>query len=213
MEKILFDNISENYQLDTSFGSLRIGYLFDKQVRNAILIETDSTKTYHLKIYKELNRKWNLVFNQDSIISYSKIIFRDFNFDGKKDLAISCDKSLGTSIFEIKLWLNISDNKTFKYVPNFEEIGTPTIDNLNKTILGFTSCCEFQEMSLNEYFWEKDKLVLRQKTEIETYNKKVKAIEKHFKPDNSEVSINEIKKKISLAEIDNIIKKYNDFKE
>ena len=213
MKELLLKNKKETYQLDTTFGSIRIGYLFDKQFRSAAFIESDSEQTYKLEIYKELNKNWNKVFEQDSIESSDpRLIIGDYNFDNRIDLTLMTDMSLGTSIIRIKLWLNENDNEVFHYIPNFEKIGTPTVDSLNQKIYGFNACCEFQEMSLNEYKWNNNNLVLIKRTDIETYNNKVRAVEKQFQSDNSELPIKETEIKLTLKDIHKLIKKYNKLK-
>jgi hypothetical protein len=213
MKELLLKNKKETYQLDTTFGSIRIGYLFDKQFRSAAFIELDSNQTCKLVIYKELNKNWIKVFEQDSIESSDpRLMIGDYNFDNKIDLALMIDMSLGTSIIELKLWLNENDSEVFHYIPNFEKIGTPTIDSLNKKIYGFNACCVFQELSLNEYRWNNNNLVLIKRTDIKRYDNKVEAVEKQFQSDNSELPIKETNIKMTLKDIDRLIKKYSKLK-
>lgn len=199
------------FEIDTTFGYIRIGYLFSSKNKNAIMVY-DSLDVKNLKIFELVNTSWKEIYSQNNISKgyFVKTYIYDFNFDGIKDLAINTSITNGAAIAFCNLWIYKSELNTFINIPQFIEIGTPTIDKSNKIIVGFVACCAFTEINIKEYFWYKDNLKLKKEINIENYTYKQNANEKYYSLVNGEMKlIKNINRKISDKEIYKLILKYN----
>lgn len=193
---------TDNFELDTTLGYIKVGYLFNNEKKNAIVISFDSLSTF--SVYELRNNNWIELYNQTNVgfsrVFEIKAYIEDFNFDGIKDIGIKNEISNGTTIMTFRLWLSKPDNN-FIYIPGFEEIGNPKIVNEKKIIQGFTACCAFSNISLTDYVWENFSLQKTHSIELESnYNAKNQQATETFYKLNTEKKI-----QLSQKEIKTII--------
>jgi len=189
---------TDNFELDTILGYIKVGYLFNNDKKNAIVISFDSVSTF--TVYELNNNNWIELFNQSNVgfsrVFEIKAYVDDFNFDGIKDIGIKNEISNGTTIMTFRLWLS-KPNNTFIYIPEFEEIGNPKIVSERKIIQGFTACCAFSNISLTDYEWNNFKLQKTHSIELESnYNFKNQQATETFYKLNTEKKIQLSKKEI-----------------
>lgn len=96
-----------------------------------------------------------------------RIYHRDFNFDGRLDIAILLSSSTDGAVLETGVWLDLP--KGWKYIPAIREIGTPVLLENRKIVRGFWSCCCNSEIKIIDYRWNNYKLEKISKTHIENY--------------------------------------------
>ena len=205
-----FDNeltkhkLSKNFEEDSEYGYIRIGNFFNAKKKNAIVISFDSITS--LKVYELDNNNWNQIYQQKnanfSRINDLKTYIEDYNFDGIKDIGIRNEVSNGTAIMTFHLWL--SEGNTFKYIPDFEEIGNPVIVQKAKIIQGFEACCVFTEITLCDYSWHKNKLSKIRELNISNYSY---GIDANVKDLSRKI---ERKVKLTKKDISEIINKYSE---
>lgn len=197
-KKLITQKSSENFEEDSDFGYIKIGKLFNNDTKNALIISFDSIT--NIKVYELNNDKWEQIYQKENV-NFARVYplqayIEDYNFDGIKDIGIKNEISNGTAIMTFHLWL--SEGNSFKYIPEFETIGNPTIIEKTKTIRGFNACCNFTEITLSDYNWENNKLIKICQQDISNYpgvtgiegnltNLKEKKEEK-FKPSESTIS-------------------------
>ncbi len=193
---------SEDYELDSDQGFIKIGNFLDPETKNAVVISFDSVSEF--SVYELQNRKWKKVFEQKNA-GFARVFgiepfIEDYNFDGKKDIGIRHEISNGGGIMTFHLYL--SDAKTFRYIKDFEQIGNPVLDQKRKVVQGYEACCVFTEMSLTDFVWEDFHLKKIKTLEIGNYayGTKAKLIDESTKM--------ETKIKLSDKEIDEIVAKY-----
>lgn len=168
-KKLIDQKSAENFEEDSDFGYIKIGKLFNNDTKHALVVSFDSVTS--LKIYQINNDEWEQIYRQENVdfarLFPFKAYVEDYNFDGIKDIGIKNEISNGTAIMTFHLWL--SEGKSFKYIPEFETIGNPTIIEKTKTIQGFKACCKFSEITLSDYHWENNKLVKVCQLDISNY--------------------------------------------
>lgn len=204
--KLSTEKRSANFEDDSENGFIKIGNFLSTDKRNAIVISFDSITS--LKIYELRNNEWDKIYQQNNVnmarINTIEAFIEDYNFDGIKDIGIKNQVSNGTSIMTFHLWL--SKGKSFKHIPEFENIGNPIIVEKTKVIQGFEACCAFSEITLCDYHWKKDKLIQIRQLEISNYpsGAGVEATLKNIKEKT------EKKLKPTKEEISEIINKYSE---
>lgn len=160
-----------------------------------------------LKVFELEEDEWKLVFHQKDIgmsrVFEIKAYIEDYNFDGVNDIGLKNEVSNGTGIMSFHLWLN--DNDTFIEVPEFRNIGNPTIIKKKNRIQGYSACCAFSEMNITNFEWNDTKLREIDLLEISNYPTregiKAKIIDKE--------GITQKNVKISEQEINIIIDKFS----
>lgn len=166
---LLKEKYSLNFESDTEKGFIKIGNFLKKEKHNAIVVSFDSLST--LKIFELENDEWKLIFHQEDIdisrVFSIEAFIEDYNFDGINDIGLRNEVSNGTSIMTFHLWLN--ENDTFIEVPEFRNIGNPTIIKNKNRIQGYSACCVFSEMRLTNYEWNDNKLRKMEQLEISNY--------------------------------------------
>lgn len=193
-----------NYEADTEFGYIKIGNFINADTKNAIVIRFDSITSF--SVYELKNDQWEPIYEQkDSTLSRTYSIeayVEDYNFDGIKDIGIRNEVSNGAAIMTFHLWL--AEGKSYRYVPEFEAIGNPTIVRQRQIVQGFSACCVFSELTLSDYRWDHNKLINKSVLEILNYPTGI-GIEANLKDLQSQT---ESKIDISENEIAEIIDKY-----
>lgn len=201
--KLTKEKASKNFEEDSEYGYIKIGNFLKPNSKNAVVISFDTITNF--TIYELKSNDWKEIYQQKNA-NFSRIngleaYIEDYNFDGVNDIGIKNEVSNGTTIMTFHLWL--SEKKSFKYVPEFENIGNPIILKKVKIIQGFKACCNFNEMTLSDYHWVKNKLVKTQELEIQNYPSGIEAILKNSKKKT------ENKIELSRNDISKIIQKYS----
>lgn len=202
--KLIKNKLIGNFEEDSENGYIKIGNFLNVNRKNAIVISFDTITS--LKVYELRKNQWLKIFQQNNVdiarIFAIQTFVEDYNFDGIKDIAIKNQVSNGTAIMTFHLWL--SEGNTFKYIPEFKEIGNPTIIEKLKIIKGFKACCAFTEISISDYHWSKTKLNKVSELNIGNYVYGVKARQKDL--------IKKVDKTITLTikEITEIINNYSE---
>lgn len=202
-EKLNKEKLSKSFEEDSEFGYIKIGNFFKPNIKNAVVISFDTISNF--TIYELMDNTWMKIYNQKNA-NFSRIngieaYIQDYNFDGVNDIGIKNEVTNGTGIMTFHLWL--TEKKSFKYVPEFEEIGNPIILNKFKIIQGFKACCCFSEITLSDYYWKKNNLITIQELEIKNYTTGIEANLKNIEKNT------ENKVELSQNYISNIINKYS----
>jgi hypothetical protein len=163
------EKYSLNFESDTDKGFLKIGNFLNEDRQNAILVSFDSSASF--KIFELESNEWKLIFRQEDIDmtrAFSiEAFIEDYNFDGINDIGLRNEISNGTSIMTFYLWLNELDS--FVEVPEFRNIGNPTIIKYLNRIQGYSACCAYSEMTLTNYVWFNNSLRKMEELEISNY--------------------------------------------
>jgi hypothetical protein len=161
---------ASHFEYPSESGYIRIENDLPANPKKAIVIRIDTVSK--LEVYELRNSSWCLMYHQDQLEfdEYFRIglYFEDFNFDGRKDIALRSYVSNGTAIMTFQLWL--FENNSFLPVPEFQTIGNPVILPNRKIIQGFTACCVFGEIKLTNYKWVKEQLIPVNELEISNYS-------------------------------------------
>jgi hypothetical protein len=124
-----------------------------------------------LSVYELKDNEWIKTYNhqnKDAVFFRADGVYiADYNFDGVNDIGVLKTVSNGAAIMSFSLWLN--KKNTFKYIPKFEEIGSPTLLTKHTAIQGYTACCVFTQMNISNYKWKKDSLIKTSEYAIENY--------------------------------------------
>lgn len=158
-----------HFEMDSMFTYIKIGNFFNPKKQNAIVVIFDSIQV--LKVYELVNEKWKIVYKEE-VDEFCRAFpieahIEDFNFDGEKDLAFENIVSNGIAILSFNLW--IKEKNRFIKIPEFCEIGNPTIVRTNQIIIGYWACCMFEEMSITHYKWENQHLKKIKQLDISDY--------------------------------------------
>ncbi|MFP9113972.1 XAC2610-related protein [Flavobacterium sp. RHBU_3] len=166
-DKMLAEKLSDDFTDTSDFGYIRIGKFLNKNKQQALVIHTDSITD--LSVYELKDDEWIKTYNQQhtDFLRPDLVYIADYNFDGINDIGVVNMVSNGTAIMSFSLWLN--KGSTFKYIPEFEEIGTPMLLTKHNAIQGYTACCAFESMNIGNYKWEKDSLIKTSEYAIEDY--------------------------------------------
>lgn len=158
-----------DFESDTEYGFIKIGNFLKTEKRNAIVISFDSLTNF--KVYELQNDDWKVIFHQEDVDIFRifgiEAFIEDYNFDGVNDIGLRNEVSNGTSIMTFHLWLNV--NGTFIEIPEFQNIGNPTIVKNKNRIQGYSACCAFSEITLTNYEWNDKKLKKMEQLEISNY--------------------------------------------
>jgi len=159
----------KSYESLNEIGFFKIGYLLNPKNRNAIIINSTGTYYSDVSILEFTNNAWNKIFSEDSIEAcfYETPKFEDFNFDGVKDLLILNSVSNGSATKYYNLFLNLSEQNTFKYIAEFTVIGNPVTVNSNKTIKSISWCCVGTTIWEEYYKWIGSELTCLSKIQID----------------------------------------------
>ena len=198
------EKLSKNFEEDSENGYIKVGNFLVREKKNAIIISFDTITSF--KVYELNDNEWKEIFKQDETnfkrINQLKAYIEDYNFDGINDIGIRNEVSNGTAIMTFHLW--ITGSKSFKYIPEFEDIGNPLIIKKSNTIQGFKACCKFTEMTLCNYNWNEDKLIKITELEIGNFPYGIEAKLKNI------AKKNETEIELSENEISKIIEKYSE---
>lgn len=167
---LLKEKYNLDFESDTENGFIKIGNFLNKERHNAIIVNFDSLTTT-FTVFELKNDDWETIFHQEDVAIHRafeiKAFIEDYNFDGVNDIGLRNEVSNGTSIMSFHLWLN--ENNTFIEVPEFKDIGNPTIIKKKNRIQGYSACCVFSEISLTNYEWNDKKLRKTEELEISNY--------------------------------------------
>lgn len=198
-DKMLTEKQSGNFADTSDFGYIRIGKFLNNKRQNAVVIQRDTVSV--LSVYELKDEEWVKIFSQKNPehLRPDYVYITDYNFDGVNDIGVLGSVSNGTAIMSFHLWLNKGD--TFKYVPEFSDIGNPILLPKHKTIQGYSACCVFESMDISNFKWVNDSLVKTSEFAIENYpyGKSVT-----LKKDESETKLSPF----SQNEINAIVKHY-----
>lgn len=168
-DKMLSEKLSDDFTDTSDFGYIRIGKFLNKNKQQALVIRTDSIMD--LSVYELKDNEWIKTYNHQNkntdFFRADEVYIADYDFDGINDIGVLKTVSNGAAIMSFNLWLN--KENTFKYIPEFEEIGNPTLLTKHKAIQGYTACCVFTQMNISNYKWENDGLIKTSEYTIEDY--------------------------------------------
>lgn len=94
---------SDTVEIDSwkPFMFFKSGYFLSKARKNTILVTCTTDTTYLIKLFVLKNRKWYLVDSINKLDAFPPqfdIVFKDYNFDGQKDIFIQVSASNGWSL-------------------------------------------------------------------------------------------------------------------
>jgi hypothetical protein len=148
----------------------RSGSVFKDGEMDALILSSPTDSTYRVEIFSLTDNEW---FKNDEVEIESfpiqfDIEFKDFNFDGFKDIYIQCSASNGYSISRGHLILIDKDSNKMSVVEEARELGNITPDCVSKRISteeviwckkdGMRNICK------SFFQWKKGKLQFDKKT-------------------------------------------------
>jgi hypothetical protein len=179
-KKLNNEKSATNFEEDSEYGYIKIGNFLNLNVQSAIVISFDSIKS--LKVYELQNDTWQKVY-QTRHVNLKRIyplqtFVADYNFDGIKDIGIKNEVSNSSTNMTFHLWL--SAGNSYKYIPEFEFIGSPMIIKEKKIVRGFKACCMFNEITICDYYWQKNTLIKIRELDIRNYPSGIVANQKNL---------------------------------
>lgn len=161
-----------NYGINRGVFGIRVGKLFDKEQKHALLAYFTSDTSGTVTIYKYRNNQWNELYKYPGLsmyvhpplLDFSEIRFEDFNGDNKKDVLIPSSYSGSGENREYNLFLYKDSLNTFKMVEGFNELSRPEFDQETQTVHAIHGGA-YGDYIRTEYKWQNDQLSMTKKTE------------------------------------------------
>ena len=149
-----------------NFFFFKSGNFLSENTKNALYIHSDNDSVFILKLYKQEKQKWMEMTFVDSIhISplYFDLKFRDFDFDGEKDIYIQTNVTNGSGISSGIVFIQ-KNNKLFLN-EDLSYLGNITADTTGKTIISekiiFCKSDGQKEICKTRHEWKGDNLVTK----------------------------------------------------
>lgn len=134
--------VLDTFEFNETYGYIKTGYLFNKRIKNAVLIYSkDSSHFYTIEIFAFNKNKWESKDRVDSLEIFPPqflVEYADYNFDNTKDILFQKSASNGISLsYRYLLTIDSATNR-LKQHPEFTKLSNTEVDIKNKQIKSIT---------------------------------------------------------------------------
>lgn len=130
--------VLDTFEFNETFGYIKTGYLFNKRIKNAVLIYSkDSSNFYTIEAFAFNKNKWESKDRIDSLEIFPPqflVEYVDYNFDDTKDILFQKSASNGISLSYRYLLTIDSITCRLKQHPAFTKLSNTEVDIKNKQI-------------------------------------------------------------------------------